>query len=152
MNEPSGFCMRNLRESDLPALLEIERSCFWDPWPAMWFRRPIRARDFCWGVCDGNRLVGYLIACREDETLHIANLAIDPDYRNQGAATSLIKRIVQAATDERFKDIYLEVRRSNEEAIRLYERFGFKVTGVEENYYEGQEDALIMRITINGMV
>jgi len=152
MSESNSFWIRNLREVDVPALLEIERSCFPDPWPVQWFKEPIRSRDICLGACNGTKIIGYLICCREDNVLHLANLAVDPECRRQGVATALLNQVFQMTRNARFSEVYLEVRRSNIEAIRIYERYGFQITGVEEQYYQGSEDALIMKVKPNGLV
>jgi [ribosomal protein S18]-alanine N-acetyltransferase len=65
------------------------------------------------------------------------------DHRRQRVATSLIEHLLEAAGDH---DRYtLEVRVSNDEAIRMYESFGFRTAGVRRRYYhDNNEDALIM--------
>jgi len=148
----AGTVVRGLYKGDLTELLEIERACFPDPWPTAWFRAAITGGDICWGAFLGEHLIAYLIACYEGDHLHLTNLAVHFEHRRCGVASSLVSRLLDEARDRGFRGVLLEVRRSNVEAIRLYERFGFQATGIEELYYEGIEDALIMSLEINGLV
>jgi len=146
------FCIKELRDADLRAIIEIERDCFPDPWPITWFREAIRTRDVALGVWFETELAGYLIACPEDDSMHIGNLAVAAGYRRRGGAAALIGEFLGRLSGSPFTRIYLEVRESNEAAIRLYRRFGFEVTGREKDYYQGSEDALIMTVERNGLV
>ena len=76
---------------------------------------------------------------------YITNIATLPEYRNQGVATALLKRLDGLARLENLSFISLEVRESNQTAISLYERFGYKTEGVRKSFYDApREDALIM--------
>ena len=73
------------------------------------------------------------------------NVAVDPDRQRRGIATSLLERLFELTRDDERRGYTLEVRISNEEAIRLYERLGFEPRGIRRGYYtDNQEDALIM--------
>ena len=75
----------------------------------------------------------------------IANLAIHPQYRRKGAARALLLNGLEECYKDKIKYLTLEVRVSNEAAIKLYESFGFKSLGVRKKYYQNNnEDALIM--------
>ena len=90
------------------------------------------------------RLTAYLICSRYDRVWHIMNVAVDPEHRRQGLATALLTRLLERVNDEDAR-FTLEVRRSNDGALALYERFGFKVAGLRRRYYQDNgEDALVM--------
>jgi ribosomal-protein-alanine N-acetyltransferase len=77
--------------------------------------------------------------------LHINNLAVAPAYRRARAATELLTRVLEDGAKLGAKRATLEVRRSNESAQQLYERFGFSVAGVRRDYYSNPvEDALVL--------
>jgi ribosomal-protein-alanine N-acetyltransferase len=79
------------------------------------------------------------------DELHINNLAIHPAYRRQGIGTALLKHAMHTAALLGARRATLEVRRSNEEARRIYERLGFETAGIRRNYYaQPTEDALIL--------
>lgn len=91
------------------------------------------------------RIVGYCSVWLIFDELHINTLAIHPDWRRAGLASHLIRRILTEAVRQGAAKATLEVRRSNEAARRLYERFGFETTAVRTSYYRDPvEDALIL--------
>jgi ribosomal-protein-alanine N-acetyltransferase len=72
------------------------------------------------------------------------NVAVEPTERRQGVATVLLQQLLDRVDDEGAQ-YTLEVRQSNEEAIELYRRFGFRAAGLRRRYYQDNgEDALIM--------
>jgi ribosomal-protein-alanine N-acetyltransferase len=98
-------------------------------------------------------LVGYLICSRYDTVWHVMNVAVDPDLRRTGIATTLLLQLLERVGDSAAR-FTLEVRTSNAPAISLYERFGFRSAGTRRRYYQDNgEDALIMwrtPATLNG--
>lgn len=79
------------------------------------------------------------------EELHINTLAVHPDWRRNGLASTLLRHVLADAVRQGADKATLEVRRSNEAARQLYERFGFETTAVRTNYYRDPvEDALIL--------
>jgi [ribosomal protein S18]-alanine N-acetyltransferase len=95
-----------------------------------------------------DRIVAYLVCSRYDTVWHLMNIAVDINLRRQGLATSLLERLFEMA-DRPSEQYTLEVRTSNEGAIRLYERFGFRAAGRRRAYYhDNREDALIMWRTL----
>jgi ribosomal-protein-alanine N-acetyltransferase len=76
---------------------------------------------------------------------HITNIAVHPDYRRQKIGEKVVQAMVDRAHKEGIDRLTLEVRKSNDAAIQLYKRFGFKECGVRKGYYaDTKEDALIM--------
>jgi ribosomal-protein-alanine N-acetyltransferase len=79
------------------------------------------------------------------DELHINNLAVLPAWRRTGVATSLLDHVIREGVRMGAHRATLEVRRSNEPARRLYERFGFSVAGVRRAYYTNPvEDAIVL--------
>ena len=90
-------------------------------------------------------LVGYLIVSRYVDAWHVMNVAVDPEHRGRGVATMLLERLFDLTADDARRGYTLEVRVSNEKAISLYERLGFRSRGLRRGYYtDNREDALIM--------
>jgi len=93
---------------------------------------------------DGN-LAGYAGTWHILDEAHITNIAIAKNYRGKKYAQALLKKIIDECIQEKVKYITLEVRVSNEPAINLYTKFGFKSFGTRKKYYQdNNEDALIM--------
>lgn len=102
------------------------------------------AKYFCVFNEDGV-LVGYAGIWRILEEAHITNISVKPDFRRKKIGETLLKTIIDFCYREGVKYLTLEVRVSNQKAINLYEKYGFKSLGVRKAYYQdNNEDALIM--------
>lgn len=91
-----------------------------------------------------NKIIGFIHISKSFEVIDIINIAVDLDYQRKGIAMQLINYIIDTLKPER---ILLEVRRSNQKAISLYEKCLFKVINIRKNYYES-EDALVMELNL----
>jgi [ribosomal protein S18]-alanine N-acetyltransferase len=75
----------------------------------------------------------------------VMNIAVAPEHRRRGIARSLMERLFEVTARDAQRGYTLEVRVSNEAAIRLYEALGFRARGIRRGYYtDNREDALIM--------
>jgi ribosomal-protein-alanine N-acetyltransferase len=144
MTEPDALEIRLLTYEDLPAVAAIERRAFPTPWSiAMFVLELSKPTGLCLAACRGGRLVGYTICSRYDTVWHVMNIAVAPEARRRGIASALLAELYsRAGQSSRFT---LEVRRSNQGAIDLYHREGFRIAGMRRRYYQDNgEDALIM--------
>jgi ribosomal-protein-alanine N-acetyltransferase len=90
-------------------------------------------------------LIGYLIVSLYVDDWHIMNLAVDLAWRRRGVAGLLLESFFARSEGGRERGYTLEVRPSNDAAIRLYEKFGFVTRGIRRGYYmDDHEDALVM--------
>jgi [ribosomal protein S18]-alanine N-acetyltransferase len=137
--------IRQLTYADLPQVIAIERRAFPTPWSlAMFVLELSKQSGICLAALVEGRLVGYLVCSRYDTVWHLMNVAVDPSMRRQGIASALLERLFELG-DQPAEQYTLEVRTSNQDAIRLYERFGFRAAGRRRAYYhDNREDALIM--------
>ena len=140
--------VRDLKKSHLTLLEELEQNCFSDPWPREWFRAVIEAGLLGWGAFNGRILVGYLVAIPEKESLHLANIAIDEEFRRCGIARTMIKRLYEYCRRMSYRTITLEVRESNYPALAFYKNEGFEQTSISRGYYKGIEDALNFKLEL----
>jgi len=91
------------------------------------------------------RAVGFCSFWRVLDELHINNLAVSPERRRSGVASALLTCVLEEGARGGARRATLEVRRSNDAARQLYERFGFTVAGVRRAYYTRPvEDALVL--------
>jgi ribosomal-protein-alanine N-acetyltransferase len=141
--------IRRLTYADLPQVIAIERRAFPTPWSlAMFVLELSKPSGICLAALIEERLAGYLVCSRYDTVWHLMNVAVDDRLRRQGIATTLLERLFEMG-DRPSEQYTLEVRTSNEDAIRLYERFGFRTAGRRRAYYhDNREDALIMWRTV----
>lgn len=166
--------IRKAEERDLPRVMEIERGSFSSPWPEALLRSYLGEEGFLVGEEDG-KVVGYiLIGLKtpsffsrlerrtrllfgleqgdEDPDLHIGhvmNLAVDPSYRRRGLGTELLRAGLAYLKRLGARQVELEVRTENEEAIRLYRRFGFTIDRLISHYYSNGDDAYLMKKSLD---
>ena len=141
--------IRQLAYADLPQVIAIERRAFPTPWSlAMFVLELSKASGICLAALEDGVMVGYLVCSRYDTVWHLMNVAVDDRLLRRGIASSLMERLFELA-DGPSEQYTLEVRTSNDAAIRLYERFGFRAAGRRRAYYhDNREDALIMWRTV----
>lgn len=94
-------------------------------------------------------VAGFLILLFSVDDAELIQVAVKEQYRGRGIGEILIKEAVGLCRKEKKTHIFLEVRESNEYAIRLYLKTGFEKTGVRKKYYAGPiEDAVIMKAVV----
>ncbi|HXG76443.1 MAG TPA: ribosomal protein S18-alanine N-acetyltransferase [Gaiellaceae bacterium] len=139
--------LRRLDAEDLDAVEEIERASYPTPWSRSMFAAELRKpSSLALGAfAAGGELVGYAIVSRYVDAWHVMNVAVAPAFRRRGVATALLERLFDVTATDPRRGYTLEVRVSNDSAIRLYERLGFRPRGIRRGYYtDNREDALIM--------
>jgi ribosomal-protein-alanine N-acetyltransferase len=141
--------IRRLTYADLPQVIAIERRAFPTPWSlAMFVLELSKPSGICLAATIEERIVAYVVCSRYDTVWHLMNVAVDDRLRRQGIASTLMERLFELA-DRPNEQYTLEVRTSNDPAIRLYESFGFRPAGRRRAYYhDNREDALIMWRTV----
>ena len=90
-----------------------------------------------------DQVIGFISATDLKKTCDILSLVVDPEFRNQLVASSLIDYLI-SELDENLKIITLEVASKNIPAIHLYEKFGFEIVNVRKKYYADGDDAYLM--------
>jgi [ribosomal protein S18]-alanine N-acetyltransferase len=138
--------IRRLDLADLDAIDVIEQRAYPTPWSrAMFASELAKPTSICLGAFEGDELVGYIVNSRYVDAWHVMNVAVDPDRRRRGIASHLLERLFELTLGDERRGYTLEVRISNDAAIRLYERLGFEARGLRRGYYtDNREDALIM--------
>lgn len=132
---------------DLAWVAKVEQESFADPWSRALFESELEEREQNWpriALCRDER-AGYMISWFVADEVHLGNIAVAPEWRGHGIADALLDDLIREGKLRDASYIVLEVRESNEPAIRLYERYGFDVMAVRRGYYQNNgEDALIM--------
>lgn len=137
--------IRKMTESDITEIAELEKDCFSEPWSENSLRDELTngtARFYV--LRDGEKLLGYIGANNICNEVYITNVAVNGNCRGKGYGKILVNHLIKQSETERAFFITLEVRKSNENAIKLYEKCGFKLIGERKNFYsKPTEDALI---------
>jgi len=152
-----------MRLRDLDEVLVIERASFPHPWSRHAFAYELtenrvarlwvaRAADDA-GVPADAPIAGYLCLWLIADEVHVTNVAVHPDRRAQGVARHLLGTLLELYRQQGATRAALEVRPTNERALRLYEGLGFRRVGLRKGYYfDPGEDALLMeaRLPLGG--
>ena len=138
-------------EADLPEVMAIENAVYAFPWTPGNFRDSLAAGYGCWIYVRAGELIGYAVLMRVADEAHLLNLSIAANCQRQGYGSLLLQRLCEVARGHGTRLMFLEVRPSNAAGLRLYERHGFKRTGLRRDYYPapaGREDALIFSLPL----
>lgn len=130
----------------IEALEQLEKQCFSTPWSydALVSELSNPLAVFRVAEIDG-QVAGYVGMQHVVDEGYICNIAVFPQYRRQSVATCLMEHLMDYAKEHDMEMISLEVRPSNEGAIRFYEKFGFEQEGLRRHFYANPtEDALIL--------
>jgi len=151
------YLIRQASEEDLVSVMNINRVCLPENYSFFFFRTILQnyPKTFLVAEADG-KIVGYVM-CRVERILskfdrfrfkragHVISIAVLPEYRNRGIASSLLGKAIDLLRDEYgCEEVFLEVRVSNLPAISLYEKLGFLKVSISRRYYLDGEDAYIM--------
>lgn len=143
-----SWAIEPLTTATVGDVLALEEAAFTNPWTrAMYLAELENAGvSYCFLARDAEgRAVGFCSFWRVLDELHINNLAVRPDCRRVGIGSTLLAFVLNKGVELGTRRATLEVRRSNDAARVLYERFGFAVAGVRPNYYSKPvEDALVL--------
>ena len=152
--EATGIEIREATKDDLPAIMELERTCFAnDAWDTQSMRSEITAKHTYYLVAfEAGSLLGYagLSKLAGNSQADIQTIAVDPDFRGRGIASALMRQVLAQAKQLEASEIFLEVRADNPAAQRLYGGLGFEQIDTRKRYYQPDGiDALIMRLDIS---
>ena len=127
-------------------IAELERSTFTLPWSEESFLDEVRndGSHFTAAVL-GGAPVGFCVLRHYEDEGEILNIAVTERHRSQGIGAALLGEALSFADAHGVERVFLEVRKSNEPAIGLYEKNGFRPLYIRKSYYEQPtEDAVIM--------
>ena len=137
---------RLMKQTDAEEMAEIEEMSFAMPWTRKFFWEEAVNENAVYVVGIVNeKLVAYAGAWISFEEAQVMNVAVHPNYRGRGFGTELFAKLIEEVKSRGATAITLEVRPTDESAIKLYEKFGLKSVGRRKGYYiDNGEDALIM--------
>jgi len=143
--------LKPLAPEQLSSVLEIDRECLGGLWTLDGYQREIASPNSTLLVLSlirasdpKEKILGFGCLWAVLEFAHITILAIKPHYQGRGLGQLLLYSLLQDAVSRSLERVTLEVRSSNQVALSLYEKFGFKIAGRRKKYYQNGEDALIL--------
>jgi ribosomal-protein-alanine N-acetyltransferase len=147
----SGDIVREMTESDLPRVLEIERASFPTPWTERMFEHQLLLDDIAINLVlvVGGGVVGYAVSWIAFDEIHLLSIAVDPLVRRRGYGSRLLTEVIRLAAGTGGWRVILEVRTGNAAARKFYEHRGFTVIGTRKRYYaDTGEDAVVMELEL----
>ncbi len=138
----------SLTPVELDELLKIEQSVYAKPWTRGNFLDAMKSNNWCHLLMSKDTLLGYFVAMMGFQEVHLLNLTVASAFQNKGFGLHMLESLVLMSKTVNAQWIWLEVRVSNERALKVYEKFGFRKVGERKNYYplatNKREDAIIM--------
>jgi len=142
---------RTMAHDDLSAVSDIERRSYDFPWSHGVFRDCLLAGYTCIVLERGDFVAGYGILSVAAGEAHVLNLCVDPGYRRLGYGDRLLDEMLRRAKAASVKEVFLEVRPSNVNALSLYRKKGFRQIAHRRAYYQapyGREDAAVLSLVV----
>lgn len=137
---------------DLDAVVAIEQTAYSHPWTRGHFRdsiNPLFEAQCLW--LDGE-LLGYFLAMRGFEEMHLLNITVAPDHQGQGWGHMMLDALSLWSRHQGAQWLWLEVRQSNQRALQVYERYGFQQVSLRKDYYpagrQQREHAVVMSLKL----
>ena len=139
--------IRKMRQSDLPQIVEIEKRCFSNPWNSKQYEYELNDNPYSslWVLEEDGQIIGYYDLWIMFENADLANIAVDVPFQKKGYGEQLMNHMEKLAMEKGCENIGLEVRVSNENAIRLYEKHGFFIINTKPNYYKTEDGYRMMK-------
>lgn len=143
----SKYTIVPMTAQHIPQIAALEQLCFTDPWSENSVGSELDNPLSLWLVAlAGDTVAGYVGSQTVLDEADLMNVAVAPDDRKQGVARALLEELEARLRSKSVHSITLEVRDSNEAAIRLYEKLGYVQVGCRRGYYyKPREDARILR-------
>lgn len=138
--------IHDMQKEDLGQIAQIEKASFSMPWSEKSFEEALDNPNAFYVVAEEEgRVAGYCGAYLILDEADVNQVAVDSSRRNQGIGKKLMEALLERLEQAGASAVTLEVRKSNQAAIALYESLGFATEGIRKNFYEKPvEDALIM--------
>ena len=156
-----GQCnIRRARPSDLIPIMEINLKTLPEHYSDYFYESLLVELPEAFLVAElDNKIVGYIM-CKLEYGFsnfkrlgfvkkgHVVSIAVLHDYRKRGIGRVLVEESIKGVISKKCDEFYLEVRCSNTDAVRLYEKLGFTIRHRLGTYYKDGEDAYLMSIEI----
>ena len=136
-----------MTEARLDEVLAIEHSAYAHPWTRGNFADSLRSGYQGQLLCAGETVLGYFIAMKGVDEVHLLNITVAPAYQGQGWGRVMLDALALWSRGQGAQWLWLEVRTSNRRALEVYQRYGYRRVGERKGYYpahDGREDAIVM--------
>lgn len=150
LSEKEKIKIEKMELNDLELISNNLNNDFDDFWNYNVFKQELLNKNSIYYVAkdEQNKIVGFAGILIILDEANITNIVTKKANRNQGIGSLLLEKLISEATQKNLSSITLEVNEHNQNAIKLYEKFGFKNLGTRKNYYNNTDNAIIMTLNI----
>ncbi|TCK01568.1 [SSU ribosomal protein S18P]-alanine acetyltransferase [Volucribacter psittacicida] len=150
MNNHNAFTLSSIEEQDFKQLYQIEQLAHLVPWSLGTLKNNQGENYLNLKLSQQNQIVAFAICQTVLDEATLFNLAVHPDWQQQGLGKQLLQHLFQQLRQQGIATLWLEVRQSNHIAHHLYQQMGFNEIDIRKNYYPTptgeRENAIIMAI------
>ena len=136
----------------LEPVLQVEAAAYAHPWSRTNFTDALASGYQAQLLMAGDALLGYFVAMKGVEEVHLLNITVAPPYQRQGWARVMLDALAIWARGQAAQWVWLEVRTGNQRAMAVYESHGYRRVGARKNYYpahnQQREDAVVMSLRL----
>lgn len=138
-----------MQAGNLAQVIAVEQAVYPWPWSEGNITDSIKSGYLCLQLMGGPQdLIGYMIAMKGVDEVHLLNITVAPPYLGQGWSRVMLDALALWAQEQQVQWLWLEARASNTRALKVYEHYGFRRVGQRKNYYPAadsqREDAVVM--------
>jgi [ribosomal protein S18]-alanine N-acetyltransferase len=150
--QPAEVQFEPMTESRLDEVVAIERKAYDHPWTRGNFLDSLRSGYESQLLEAGGVILGYFVAMKGVDEVHLLNITVAPEYQGQGWGRIILDALALWARAQGAQWLWLEVRASNTRAQGIYEQHGYRRVGERRSYYPARngrrEDALVMSLKL----
>ncbi len=144
--------LQAMQAADLEAVIAIEQTAYSHPWTSGNFRDALASGYWAQCLRVQDELLGYVIAMEGVQETHLLNITVAPARQGQGWAHMMLDALSLWSRRQQAEWLWLEVRESNQRALQVYERYGFRRVGLRKDYYpadrQQREHAVVMSLNL----
>ena len=144
--------LQAMQADDLEAVIAIEQTAYSHPWTSGNFRDALASGYWAQCLRVQDELLGYVIAMEGVQETHLLNITVAPARQGQGWAHMMLDALCLWSRRQQAEWLWLEVRESNQRALQVYERYGFRRVGLRKDYYpadrQQREHAVVMSLNL----
>ena len=151
--DATTLTLHDMMPADVDEVAAIESRVQSFPWTRKNFVDGLAAGYRGWVVRRMGAMLGFALVMDTPDMAHLLVIGVRPDTQRQGVGARLLRRCVDHCRQSGLPALTLEVRPSNGQAVRFYQKHGFAQVGVRRDYYpaaKGREDAWIMTLSLEG--
>ena len=142
---------REMSESDLARVLDVERNAYAHPWTEGNFKDCLSGSYENWLLESEGNIIGHGIISVAVGEAHLLNICVAKSYQRQGLGRIILNYLLDLSRKLEASVMFLEVRESNLSALALYRNEGYEQIGLRKNYYPaitGREHAIVMSLQL----